>query len=276
MSLYIHKSHNVTVLLYHLVFPAKYRRAVFDAAVDQALRDVCLGIEARYQLKFLEIGTDRDHVHFLVQSVPTYSVTKLVTTIKSLTAREIFRRCPQVKKELWGGEFWTDGYFGSTVGRHANEAMISDYVKKQGQEWLCCTDQGCERNDPSPVLGSCDADVFRASQLQHAVQDLDGDVRLGRPTLVRVRAQPVPDHALVPADGGLGSGTPVISRRLLPSHPALLGNELEMAVALCRRGLGRLARHRRGARRYDDGGRGMALGDAGVDTVLVVRPVAGE
>ncbi len=135
MSIYVHKSHNVTVLLYHLVFPAKYRRAVFDAAVDQVLRDVCLGIEARYQLKFLEIGTDRDHVHFLVQSVPTYSVTKLVMTIKSLTAREIFRRCPQVKKQLWGGEFWTDGYFVSTVGRHANEAMISDYVKKQGQEY---------------------------------------------------------------------------------------------------------------------------------------------
>src|SRR3982750_1343823 len=87
MSLYVHKSHNVTVLLYHLVFPATYRRAVFDAAVDQVLRDVCLGIEARYQLKFLEIGTDRDHVHFLVQSVPTYSVTKLVMRIKSLTAR---------------------------------------------------------------------------------------------------------------------------------------------------------------------------------------------
>ena len=84
MSLSVHKSHNVTVLLYHLVFPAKYRRAVFDAAVDQALRDVCLGIEARYQLKFLEIGTDRDRVHFLVQAVPTYSITKLVTTIKSL------------------------------------------------------------------------------------------------------------------------------------------------------------------------------------------------
>jgi len=99
------------------------------AFTDQALRDVWLGIEARYQLRFLEIGADRDHVHFLVQSVPTYSVTKLVTTIKSLTAREILRRCPQVKKQLWSWEFWTDGYFASTVGRHANEATISDYVK---------------------------------------------------------------------------------------------------------------------------------------------------
>ena len=135
MSQYIHKSHNVTVLLYHLVFPAKYRRAVFDEAVDKKLRDICLEIEKRYQLKFLEIGTDKDHVHFLVQSVPTYSVTRIVTMIKSLTAREIFRCCPQVKKQLWGGEFWTDGYFASTVSKHGDENMISNYVKKQGKEY---------------------------------------------------------------------------------------------------------------------------------------------
>ncbi len=104
MSEYIHKSHNVTVLLYHLVFPAKYRRVVFDEQVDSVLKEVCLEIESRYQLKFLEIGTDADHVHFLVQSVPTYAVTKIVTMIKSLSSREIFKRCPQVKKKLWGGE----------------------------------------------------------------------------------------------------------------------------------------------------------------------------
>ena len=133
MSEYIHKSHNVTVLLYHLVFPAKYRRAVIDPHVDEILKEVCLEIADRYQVKFLEIGTDKDHVHFLVQSVPTYSVTKLVTLVKSLTAREIFKRCPQVKKQLWGGEFWTDGYFASTVGKHGNENMIGKYVKSQGK-----------------------------------------------------------------------------------------------------------------------------------------------
>ena len=107
---------------------------MFDEAVDQKLREVCLEIEKRYQVKFLEIGTDKDHVHFLVQSVPTYSVTKLVTLIKSLIAREIFRSCPEVKKKLWGGEFWTDGYFASTVGKHGDENMISNYVKGQGKE----------------------------------------------------------------------------------------------------------------------------------------------
>ena len=101
VSEYLHKSHNVTVLIYHLVFPAKYRRAVIDQAVDSVIKDVCLDIEKRYELKFLEIGTDKDHVHFLVQSVPMYSVTKIVTIVKSLTSREVFKRCPVVKKSLW-------------------------------------------------------------------------------------------------------------------------------------------------------------------------------
>ena len=121
--------------MYHLVFPAKYRRAVIDQKVDDVLKSVCLEIEKRYQLKFLEIGADGDHVHFLVQSVPTYSVTKIVTLIKSITAREVFRSCPHVKKQLWGGEFWTDGYFASTVGRHGDEEMIGRYVKNQGNEY---------------------------------------------------------------------------------------------------------------------------------------------
>ena len=135
MSEYIDKSHNVTVLMYHVVFPAKYRRAVIEAEVDEVLKGTCIEIEKRYQVKFLEIGTDRDHVHFLVQSVPMYSVTKLVGMIKSITAREVFRRCPKVKKQLWGGEFWTDGYIASTVGKHGDEQMIGRYVKKQGKAY---------------------------------------------------------------------------------------------------------------------------------------------
>jgi putative transposase len=118
------------------VFPAKYRRAVFDEQVDEVLREVCLEIEKRYEIKFVEIGVDKDHVHFLVQSVPTYSVTKLVKMIKSLTAKEVFRRRPQVKHKLWGGEFWSDGYFASTVGKHGDEGMIANYVKNQGNEYL--------------------------------------------------------------------------------------------------------------------------------------------
>ena len=105
MSEYIHRSHNVTVLIYQLVFPAKYRRAVFDKDVEEVMKEVCIEVEKRYQMKFLEIGTDTDHVHFLVQSILTYSVSRIASIIKSITAREILKRCPQVKKQLWGGSF---------------------------------------------------------------------------------------------------------------------------------------------------------------------------
>jgi len=108
---------------------------VFDKNVDTVLKDICLDIENRYQVKFLEIGTDKDHIHFLIQSVTTYSVTKIVTMIKSITAREVFKRCPHVKKQLWGGELWTDGYYVATVGKHGNEDVIGNYVKSQGNEY---------------------------------------------------------------------------------------------------------------------------------------------
>ena len=102
MSEFIQKHHNVSVLLYHIVCPAKYRRAVFTAQVDAKLKEVCHEIQKRYEIQFLEIGADKDHVHFLVQSVPLYSPRKIVQIIKSITAREIFKACPEVKTYLWG------------------------------------------------------------------------------------------------------------------------------------------------------------------------------
>ena len=134
MSEYIHKSHNVSVLLYHAVCPTKYRRAIVTDEVDSVLRRVCFDISNRYEITFLEIGTDQDHVHFLIQSVPMYSPRKIVQTIKSITAREILRRVPPVKAQLWGGAFWSSGYFINTVGRNNTEETIRHYVASQGRE----------------------------------------------------------------------------------------------------------------------------------------------
>ena len=86
--------------MYHFVCPAKYRRVVFSNEVNETLKQVCLDISERYEIEFMEIGTDKNHVHFLVQSVPTYSPTKIIRIIKSITAREIFSRHPEVKKKL--------------------------------------------------------------------------------------------------------------------------------------------------------------------------------
>ena len=134
MSEYIHKSHNVSVLLYHYVCPTKYRRVVIDETVDEILKEVCKEIEMRYEIHFVEIGADKDHVHYLVQTIPTLAPTKVITMIKSITAKEIFRRCPAVKKQLWGGNFWTSGYFVNTAGASGSEAVIREYVRNQGKE----------------------------------------------------------------------------------------------------------------------------------------------
>ena len=132
MSNLVRKSHNVSVLIYHYVCPARYRRVEFDQEVDDILKDVCLEISKRYEIEFIEIGTDRDHVHFLIQSVPTYSPTKIIRTVKSITAREIFKQAPEVKRKLWGGKFWTDGYYVNTVSRYGSEETVRKYVKEQG------------------------------------------------------------------------------------------------------------------------------------------------
>jgi len=97
---------------------------VITEEIDTQLREICLGIEERYEIKFIEIGSEKDHVHFLVQSVPTYSPTQIIRTIKSITARKILETNPGVKKVLWGGNFWTDGYYVGTVGEHGTEKVI--------------------------------------------------------------------------------------------------------------------------------------------------------
>ena len=128
------KRHNKTLLLYHLVFPLKYRKKAISKGIGESLKDICIGISDRYEVQFLEIGYESDHVHFLVQSVPNYSVSEMVRTIKSITAKQLFQRHPELRELLWGGKFLTSGYYANTVGQYANEEVIRKYVENQGME----------------------------------------------------------------------------------------------------------------------------------------------
>ncbi len=132
---HIKKSHNKSLLLYHIVCPTKYRRKVFTDSVEKTLKKTCKGINARYEIHFIEVGADEDHVHFLVQSVPMYSPKKIVQTIKSITATQIFKLHPEVKEKLWGGKFWTSGYYVNTVGQYGNADLIKKYVQNQGKKY---------------------------------------------------------------------------------------------------------------------------------------------
>lgn len=134
MSEHINKSHNKTLLLYHVVLPLKYRRRAITKEVGESLKKICEEISERYEVHFIEVGYESDYVHFLIQSVPSYSVTKMVMMLKSITAKKIFQMHPEVKALLWGGKFWTSGYYANTVGQYSNEEVIRAYVKNQGKE----------------------------------------------------------------------------------------------------------------------------------------------
>lgn len=133
MGEHIYKSHNKTLLLYHLVFPLKYRKKVITEEIGEGLKEICIEISERYEINFVEIGYEEDHVHFLIQSVPSNSVEKMIRTIKSITAKELFKRFPEIKQKLWRGNFWTSGYNANTVGQYANEQAIRKYIENQGE-----------------------------------------------------------------------------------------------------------------------------------------------
>ncbi len=117
---------------YHIVFPVKYRKSLLDAEVAKIIQETADGISARYEIEMEAIGTDKNHIHLLCGAHPKIAPGRIVQIFKSITAREIFRRKPQIRKELWGGEFWSDGYYVGTVGERANWNVVEAYVKNQG------------------------------------------------------------------------------------------------------------------------------------------------
>jgi len=117
---------------YHIVFPVKYRRALVRPEVEQELVRIASEINERYDIEIEQMGADKNHSHLLCTAHPKVSIGDIVRVYKSITARELFRTFPELKKELWGGEFWSDGYYAATVGQRNNWETVYKYVKNQG------------------------------------------------------------------------------------------------------------------------------------------------
>ena len=113
--------------------PVKYRKALIDEELTDIIKETASGIAERYAIEMEAIGCDKDHIHLLCGAHPKIAPGRIVQIFKSITAREIFRRKPSVKKALWGGEFWTDGYYVATVSERANWDTVEKYVQKQGK-----------------------------------------------------------------------------------------------------------------------------------------------
>jgi len=118
---------------YHIVFPVKYRKALLSDLVSKTIKEISKELEQRYDLEIEQVGCDTDHIHILTSFHPKYAIGDFVRLYKSITAKRLFLKFPELKKDLWGGEFWTDGYYVATVGERGNWSVVERYVKNQGK-----------------------------------------------------------------------------------------------------------------------------------------------
>ncbi len=126
-------SHCVYKIRYHMVLCIKYRkRLIYEPERIEFFNNMCIEIGRRYWFLFDAIGTDGDHVHIFIGAAPRYSPSRIMQIVKSITARELFKKFPEIKKQLWGGEFWSDGGYIGTVGDGVTADIIQNYVEKQG------------------------------------------------------------------------------------------------------------------------------------------------
>jgi putative transposase len=115
---------------YHLVWSPKYRKRILQGEIGTRMTEMFREIAETYDITIDEMEVSPDHVHIFCSFPPRYSIAQVVTRFKSLSARAVFREFPQVKRQLWGGEFWEDGYFARTVGDKVTAEMIRKYIQR--------------------------------------------------------------------------------------------------------------------------------------------------
>ncbi len=126
--------HAVYDLKYHLVWIPKYRKQIFNAEVAECLKEVFQHIAEEYGFHIDIMEVMEDHVHIFTEAPPKYSPAEVVQMMKSISAREAFKKFPKLRKQLWAGELWNDGYFVRSVGDKVTADVIRRYIEYQIHE----------------------------------------------------------------------------------------------------------------------------------------------
>ncbi len=125
--------HNRSECYYHIQITVKYRKSLLDKKVENIITETMKGFKERYDVDITTIGFDQNHLHILCRFLPKYSGGDVIRLIKSITAKRVFQEVPEIKRELWGGEFWTDGYYIATVSGKGDKKVIEKYIENQGR-----------------------------------------------------------------------------------------------------------------------------------------------
>ena len=126
--------HAVYDLKYHLVWIPKYRKHILDKEVSDYIKAIFDMIAEEYEFRIDTMGVMEDHVHVFVEVPPRYSPARVVQIMKSISAREVFSKFPNLRKQLWAGELWNDGYFVRSVGDEVTADVIRKYIEYQTHE----------------------------------------------------------------------------------------------------------------------------------------------
>ena len=126
--------HNVSESYYHIQLTIKYRKSLFNDRTEKIITEIAIGFRERYAIDISHIGFDKNHVHLLCRFLPKYSGGQVIRLLKMITAKAIFKQIPEIKKQLWGGEFWTDGYYFATVSGRGDRKVIEKYIENQGRK----------------------------------------------------------------------------------------------------------------------------------------------
>jgi len=129
-----HASHCTYRIRYHMVFVLKYRKKLLTSEIFDFIKIICKEIDLRYYLHFDALGSDGDHLHMVVEGAPRYAPSNIMQICKSILAKQVFKRFPKLREELWGGEFWSDGGHIDTIGDGKGLDAIKKYVTNQGQD----------------------------------------------------------------------------------------------------------------------------------------------
>ena len=129
-------SHAVYDLKYHMVWVPKYRKMILKGDLARRIREIFAEIAERYEFEIDTMEVKDDHVHLFLSAPPRYSPAGIVQVMKSISAKMVFKEFPEVKEQLWGGEFWSDGFFVRSVGDKVTSEVIRRYIRYQQQEQL--------------------------------------------------------------------------------------------------------------------------------------------
>lgn len=123
-------SHSVYLLTYHLVWCVKYRRSVLTRNIGDRLKEIVADLLTEADCSLVAVETEVDHIHIVFRTKPTHQLSKLVNSLKGVTARRLFQEFPTLKNRLWKGHLWSPSYFLVSVGGAPLE-VIKRYVETQ-------------------------------------------------------------------------------------------------------------------------------------------------